>query len=227
MQIASRLSDPRYAALVAARVELDYGGHWHEVFVSSVGSRTNRHYEGMSVADIAQATGRPPVAAALRLLVDEKLDVSAIYFTMCEDDVRTVLSYQHTTIGSDASVRAIEGITSRGQATPTRVWDLPANFQTLRARHGAALFDGGGAPGNLPRCAPARLARARHPRTRDTLQTLWSSTPSRSPTQPPMKSPTAMPDGIVHVFVNGKAVVRNAAVTGIRSGRVLRRGRDL
>jgi N-acyl-D-aspartate/D-glutamate deacylase len=39
--------------------------------------------------------------------------------------------------------------------------------------------------------------------------------------------PYCYPEGIVHVFLNGTAVVRDHALTGLRPGRVLRRGRDL
>src|SRR6202022_4348821 len=102
-EVTARLADPQYAALVAARIELEYGGRWHEVLIAAVGSAKNRSFEGQTIADIATATGRTPVAAALRLLVEEKLDVAAIYFTMCEDDIRTVLSYRNTSIGTDAS----------------------------------------------------------------------------------------------------------------------------
>jgi len=225
-QIASRLSDPRYVALVAARVELDYGGRWHEVFVSSVGSRTNRHYEGMSVADIAQATGRTPVAAALRLLVDEKLDVSAIYFTMCEDDVRTVLSYQHTTIGSDACVRAIEGITSAGKPHPRAYGTFPRIFK--RYVRDTALLSLTEAVRRATSLAARRLGlRRRGILEPENFADLVVFDAEQIADAATYEEPHRYADGIVHVFVNGKAVVRNAAVTGIRSGRVLRRGRDL
>ena len=39
-----------------------------------------------------------------------------------------------------------------------------------------------------------------------------------------MRIRTSPPDGIRDVYVNGRAVLRDAALTGVRSGRVLRNG---
>jgi len=128
-EVAARLADRRFAALVALRIELEYGGHWHEVLIASVRTQANRKFEGMTVDDIGRATGRSPVMAALRLLVDELLDVSAIYFTMGEDDIRTVLSYPFTTIGSDASARSISGVTSSGRPHPRAYGTFPRIFK--------------------------------------------------------------------------------------------------
>ncbi|HKW45270.1 MAG TPA: hypothetical protein VJN22_06385, partial [Candidatus Eremiobacteraceae bacterium] len=128
-EIAQRLTDPRYFALTAARIELEYGERWSDVLISSVGSAGNRNLEGMTVAAIAAETGTSGAVAALRLLRDEALHVAAIYFTMCEDDVRTVLQYAHTCIGSDASARGLDGITARGKPHPRAFGTFPRIFK--------------------------------------------------------------------------------------------------
>jgi N-acyl-D-amino-acid deacylase len=224
--VASALSDPRYAALVAARVELEYGGRWHEILIASVGSSKNRHYEGQTLADIAQSMGRKPVAAALRLLVEERLDVSAIYFTMCEDDVRAVLSYAATCIGTDATVAATQGPTSSGKPHPRSFGTFPRIFK--RYVRDTRLL-------SLPeavRRATALPAGRLGLRGRGTLamgnfadvvvfdRELIGDTAT-------YVEPHSYPLGIVHVFVNGAAAVRHGVTTGERHGRVLRRGRDL
>jgi N-acyl-D-amino-acid deacylase len=225
-EIAARLRDRRYAALVAARVELDYGGHWHEVFVAAVGSQKNKPYEGMSIAEAAQAMGVTPVAAALRLLVEEKLAVAAIYFTMCEDDVKTVLSYQHTSIGSDASVRAISGITSGGKPHPRAYGTFPRIFKRY-VRETPVL--------TLPeavRRASTLAARRLGLRSRGELvQGYFADVVvfdrGKIADTATYREPHRYPEGIVHVFVNGAPVVAFGEPTGGRPGRVLRRGPDL
>jgi N-acyl-D-amino-acid deacylase len=225
-QVASALSDPRYAALVAARVELEYGGRWHEVLIASVGSHKNRHYEGQTLADIAQAMGRTPVAAALRLLVEEKLDVSAIYFTMCEDDVRTVLSYAATCIGSDASACATEGPTSAGKPHPRTFGTFPRIFKRYVRDTGLLTL-----PEAVRRATslPAgRLGlRARGTIAVGNFADLVVFDRERIADTATYMRPHSYPDGVVHVFVNGVAAVRAGVTTGLRHGRVLRRGRDL
>ena len=224
--VAARLRDPRYAALVAVRVELEYGGRWHEVLVSSVASQKNRHCEGMTIADIGRATGRSPVIAALRLLVEEQLDVAAIYFTMCEEDVQTVLSYGHTCIGSDASARAIAGVTASGKPHPRAYGTFPRIFKRyVRDERLLSLEE-------AVRRASALPARRLGLRDRGLIadshfadlvvfdQRSIADTATYT-------DPHHYPTGINHVFVNGAAVVRDGQTTGARPGKVLRKGRDL
>jgi N-acyl-D-amino-acid deacylase len=224
--VAQRLSDPPYAAIVAARVELEYAGRWHEVLIASVGSDHNRRFEGQTVADIATATGQTPVGAALRLLVEEKLDVAAIYFTMCEDDVRTVLSYRHTSIGTDASARATYGATARGKPHPRSFGTFPRIFKRYVRDVGLLTLQ------EAVRRATSLGATRLGLRDRGTLSVgsfadavvfnkdLIADTAT-------YMHPHCYPEGIVHVFVNGELAVRDGTLTGLRPGRILRKGRDL
>jgi N-acyl-D-amino-acid deacylase len=225
-EVAARLSDPQYAALVAARVELEYSGRWHEVLIAAVGSAKNRRFEGQTVADIATATGRTPVAAALRLLVEEKLEVAAIYFTMCEDDIRTVLSYRNTSIGSDASARATTGVTANGKPHPRTFGTFPRIFKRYVRDVGLLTLE------EAVRRATSLPAARLGLRGRGSLQTgnfadAVIFNPGLIADTATYAQPYCYPEGLVHVFVNGTAVVRDGAITGMRPGRVLRRGRDL
>jgi N-acyl-D-amino-acid deacylase len=225
-EVASRLSDLRYAAPVAARVELEYGGCWHEVLIASVGSHKNRHWEGQTLADIAQASGRTPVAAALQLLVDERLDVTAIYFTMCEDDIRTVLSYNHTCIGTDASARATHGPTAAGKPHPRTFGTFPRIFK--RYVRDTALLSLAEAVRRATSLPAARLGlRGRGTLAAGNFADAVVFDTKRIADTATYAEPHCYPEGIAHVFVNGTAAVRDGASTGLRPGRVLRRGRDL
>ena len=224
--VAARLSDRRYAAVVAARVELEYGGRWHEVLVSSVSSEKNRHLEGQTVDDIAKATGRTPVDAALRLLVDEQLDVGAIFFTMCEDDVRTVLSYRQTCIGSDAVAQATSGITARGVPHPRTFGTFPRVFKRYVRDTGLLSLE------EAVRRATFLPASRLGLRERGLLATGFLADvvvfdPQRIADRATYERPQCYAHGIRHVFVNGVQAVRDGDMTGMRPGRVLRRGRDL
>jgi N-acyl-D-amino-acid deacylase len=225
-EVAARLEDARYCALVAVRIEVEYGGRWHEVLVSTLGSRKNRHYEGMSIADIAQAMGRAPVAAALRLLIEEKLDVSAIYFTMCEDDVQTVLSYRHTCIGTDASARATHGPTSAGRPHPRAYGTFPRIFKRYVRDTGLlSMTEAVRRASSLP---AGRLGlRGRGALAARNFADVVVFERDRIADTATYVVPHSYPEGIVHVFVNGVAAVKDGVSTGARTGRVLRRGRDL
>ena len=225
-EIASRLADPRYAALVAARVELGYGGRWHQVLISSVGSEKNRRFEGQTLADIATAMGLTPVAAALRLLVEEQLEVAAIYFTMCDDDVRTVLSYGNTSIGTDACARATSGVTAKGKPHPRTFGTFPRIFKRYVRDVGLLSLE------EAVRRASSLPASRLGLRSRGTLadgnlaDVVIFDKDSIADTST-YAEPFSYPTGILHVFVSGLPVLLKGAVTGMRPGRVLRRGRDL
>lgn len=224
--VASRLADPKYASLVAARIELQYRDRWNDVLVSAVGGEQNKRFEGMSVAQIAGETGRTPVGAALQLLVEERLEVGAIYFTMCEDDVRTVLSYNRTAIGSDAVVRSVGGPTALGKPHPRGFGTFPRILKRyVRDTRLLTLEE-------AVRRATSLAARRLGMKQRGEIATGWWSDivvfdPASVADTATYEEPYRYPDGIVHVLVNGVTVVRDALPTGARAGQVLRRGRDL
>ena len=224
--VAQRLADPVYAAFVAARVQSEYADRWDHILISAVASERHRRFEGKTVAQIAAETGQPPVQAALGLLRDDRLDVAAIYFTMCEDDVRTVLSYGNTCIGTDASARSLEGPTSRGVPHPRAFGTFPRLFaRYVRQTKVLTLEEA------VRRCTslPAQRLGLRR---RGTVAVGWHADlvvfdPSAICDTATYENPKRFPEGVAHVFVNGVPVVRGGEVTGLRPGRVLRRGRDL
>ncbi len=225
-EVVSHLSDPRYAALVAARVELAYGDRWHEVLISSVTSAKNQHFEGQTIAEIAIATNRTPVGAALQLLVEEQMDVGAIYFTMCEDDIKTVLSYTQTCIGTDASARAASGVTAAGKPHPRTFGTFPRIFKRyVRDTKLLSLVEALRRATSLP---ARRLGlRKRGALAVDNFADVVVFDQTQIADMATYTQPQCFPTGILHVFVNGAAVVRDGVVTGKLPGRVLRRGRDL
>lgn len=225
-EIAGRLADPVYFALTAGRIALEYAGRWDEVLIAAVGSERNQHFEGLTIAGIAEKTGDAPAAAALALLRDESLDVAAIYFTMCEDDLRAVLQYANTCIGSDATVRALHGITARGKPHPRAFGTFPRVLK--RYVRESRLLSLEEAVRRATGLAAARLGvRERGRIAEGFFADLVLFDPATIADLATYEEPHRYPAGIHSVFVNGAAVVREGKVTGARPGRVLRRGRDL
>jgi N-acyl-D-amino-acid deacylase len=225
-EIAARLADPVYFALTAGRIDLEYASRWDEVLVASVGSERNRDLEGMTISAIAGRTGASPAATALGLLRDESLDVAAIYFTMCEDDLRAVLQYANTCIGSDSSVRAVDGITARGKPHPRAFGTFPRIFK--RYVREAKLISLEEAVRRATSLAAQRLGvRERGRIAEGYFADLVLFDPEWIADTSTYEAPHRYPAGIRSVYVNGEAVVQAGKVTGARPGRLLRRGRDL
>jgi len=74
---------------------------WDGVVVSDVKTDANASLEGQSVAAIAEERGIDPTDAVCEVLREEDLAVSAVYHMMDEADVREILTYERTCIGTD------------------------------------------------------------------------------------------------------------------------------
>jgi len=219
-----RLRDPQRALAIAFALSLRYAATWHDIMVTSVGSDRNAALAGMRLDDIARQWGMSPQRAALRLLDEEELDVEAVFFTMTEDDVATVLSANFTAIGSDASIRALDGPTARGVPHPRTFGTFPRIFgRFVRQRRTLGLEEAvrrmSGLPAQIFGLAErgtielggfADLVVFDEAQIRDTAT---------------YEQPYAFPVGIERVYVNGCAVVADGRLTGARPGRVLRNGR--
>ncbi len=123
-----RLSDPETAASIELYLRLHQGEQWRDMLVTEVGSEKNARVAGMRMDEIASAWRMSPAAAAVRLLREERLEVGAAFFKMCEDDVATVISADFCCVGSDASIRALDGPTARGVPHPRTFGTFPRVF---------------------------------------------------------------------------------------------------
>ena len=81
-------------ALAAALADQDFT----RVLVATTASHER---EGRTIAEIAEAEGMTGVEALVEILLDERLEVSMIHFSMHEDDLERALADEHTAIGSD------------------------------------------------------------------------------------------------------------------------------
>jgi N-acyl-D-amino-acid deacylase len=99
--------------------------HWAKVYISSVTTEKNRWMEGKSIAYIAQQEGSEPVDMLLRILIEEKLRVSAIFSSMNEGNLKRFLSLSYCMIGSDSSARSSSGPTHKGKPHPRGFGSFP------------------------------------------------------------------------------------------------------
>lgn len=173
-------------------------------------------WEGRSIGALAREWAIEPLAAARRVLDAEGIQASVVIHNMSEDDVRTVLRHPTTMVGSDGLPMLHGKPHPRLYGTFARVLGTYVREQHVLGLEAAVhrmtgmsarrfgLADRGvlrpGAFADVVVFDPARIA-----------DVATYAEPHRSP------------QGIAHVFVNGEAVVRDAAHTGARSGRVLRK----
>jgi len=218
-----RLAEPESATAIALYLQMKHGDSWNDMLITEVESERNRELAGMRMDEIARMWWLPPARAAIRLLLEERLAVGAMFFKMNEDDVATVLSADFCCVGSDASIRALSGPTARGVPHPRTFGTFPRIFgRFVRQRGTLDVVDAVRRMTGLP----AQIFGLRDRGTLEVgnfadLVVFDSRTFTDTATY---EQPYSFPAGIDHVFVNGRAALRNGEFTNDRPGRVLRGG---
>jgi N-acyl-D-amino-acid deacylase len=226
----ARLREPELAASCALALTLARdptlgvpNETWHDILVTDVGSERNAHLAGSRIDEIAQRWRLSPARAAIRLLVEEELAVECAFFTMNEDDVATVMSAGFASIGSDASARAFHGVTARGIPHPRTYGTFPRVFgRFVRGRRTLTIEEAVYRMTALP--ARQFGLRERGTIARGGWADLVVFDPEAIVDRATYADPFVQATGIDHVYVNGRAVMRDGAATGARPGRVLRGG---
>ncbi len=220
----ARLADPETVVALALRLELDHGGTWGDIAISSVASARNERFVGMRLDEIASRLRLSPARATLRLLLEERLGVEAIFFSMSEDDVATVMSAEFVSIGSDASARASDGPTAIGMPHPRTFGCFPRVFG--RFVRGRKTLELGEAIRRMTSLAATQFGLADRGRiARGAYADLVLFDAATIVDTATYEQPYSYPRGIETVWVNGRAVVRDGEITGARPGRALRGGR--
>jgi N-acyl-D-amino-acid deacylase len=173
---------------------------------------SKRHPEaaGRELAALAQEWGISQEEACARLQPG-----GAIYFTMDEADVRRVLAFEHTMIGSD-------GLPHDSHPHP-RLWGTFARVLGHYSRE-EKLFALEEAVRRMTGLPAARFGLAGRGRlAAGAYADVTVFDPATVIDRATFEAPTTPAAGIHLVLVNGQAVWREGAATGARPGRTLRR----
>ena len=216
--LLARLRDPceRERLMHAIR---DTQPDWHCTVIGS--TPHNRDYQGLTIADAARLAGKPPELFVLDLLLDAGGHVGVAWFNMAEDDPRTVLKYPLTLVASDGvgtepRKYAAERPHPRSYGTFPRVLAKYVREEQLLSLE-EAIFKMTGLPaarlgltdrGVLQEGAYADIVVFDFAKIQDTAD---------------FQNPHQLAQGVVHLLVNGRLVIRDGVYTGVRAGRVLRR----
>lgn len=179
----------------------------------------DRSLAGKNLAELTAARGvpvTPETAAETAMAIQAKGGCSAIYHAMSEDDLERILRYPFTMVASDG------GIPVFGEGVPH-----PRNYGTfarilgryVRERNVITLEDAVRKMSSFP-AARFRL----HDRglLREGLKAdVVVFNPDTVVDKAEFGKPHQYATGVKHVVVNGKAVLRDGAMTAERPGRVL------
>jgi N-acyl-D-amino-acid deacylase len=221
----ARLRDPAQRARIreelVRRLPRDPGDP-SLIVVSSTRTDKNRAAVGRTLSEIAQGWKVGPEEALLRLLDEEEGSVGYIGHGMSPDNVERVLAHPLVMWSTDGYSYAPRGRAAEGRPHPRsygaaarmlahhcrerKLFDLPTAVKKMTALPADQI--GLRDRGRIARGLKADLVLLDFARLRD---------------QATFEAPQRSPAGVVHVLVNGQAVVTAGAHTGARAGRVLRR----
>ncbi|HEY6008574.1 MAG TPA: D-aminoacylase [Geobacteraceae bacterium] len=221
--LLERLADPALRAELHAQIGREMARREGAAGIMVTGCRSarNRRLSGETVAAIAELWACPPEEAVVRLILEEGGNVGAIFFSMVEEDVATILADPRVAVGSDghalnAAEDGLEPTHPRSYGTFARVLGRYVREEGLLPL-AAAIHKMTGLParrlGFTDRgiIAPGYAA------------DLVLFDPATVADRATYAEPHRYATGAVHSLVDGQPVMWDGRLTGERPGRVLRK----
>jgi N-acyl-D-amino-acid deacylase len=216
-----RLRDPEIRGKIASGLRARSEKYWKGLYLSSVSRQENKWMEGENLYDIAAGLGREPADAALDIIISEETRAAAIFFSMCEENLRRFLSLPYAMIGTDSSVRSFSGKTFWGKPHPRGFGSFPRFIgRYVRDEGLAALPDAVRRVTSLP--AAVFGIRERGLIRKGYFADLVVFDYARMEDRATFREPFQTPAGVRQVFVNGEPAYRDGVFSEKLNGRVLR-----
>ncbi|PYR63401.1 MAG: dihydroorotase [Acidobacteria bacterium] len=230
-KMLARLRDPslrdRIKTDMADRAATTWENQWYGagggdgVMLSSVLNTELRKYEGMSLTEIGKAMGKDPRDAVMDLVIADRGESSVIISIMNEDDVRAALKHPLVGIGTDSGAQAEDGKLSESKSHPRAWGSFPRILgKYVRDEHLLTLEE-------AIRKMTSKAANRVHLTDRGILRpgmmadiTIFD--PATIHDVSTFDDPKHYSVGVKHVFVNGRRVVADGAITNERPGRPVR-----
>lgn len=226
----ARLKDPKTRAEIRAQLEQPIKGGenmWQGaggasgILVSSVLNPALKQYEGKTVAQVAQMQNKDPLDALMDLVIADRDNVGAIYFSMGAPDVKLALQQPWNAVGTDYGEISPTGPLAEGKAHPRAYGSFPRILgMYVREQHVLTMEDAIRKFSSLP----AQIVRLDR---RGLLKpgfyadiTIFN--PETVKDVATFEDPNRTSQGIEYVFVNGVLSVEHDKVTGQVGGRPLR-----
>lgn len=194
---------------------------WENIVLNGMKQPQNKKFEGKSVMKIAQELGKDPADTAFDLLIEEKLDLFAIFHEMSEDDVMTVMKHPLSCIGSDGESEAPYGPTSAAATHPRSYGTFPRVLRRYSLDKG--LFSLEEAVRKMTSLPAQRIGiKDRGVLAKGMAADVVVFDPNTVADQATYEDSHRYPVGIKHVLVNGLITIEDGEHTKERAGQVLR-----
>ena len=227
---AERLRDPAIRHRVRREMSTPTNG-WENLYLAAgspekvllVGFKSPKlkPLTGKTLAEVARLRGKSPEETAMDLVVEDGSRVGVVYFLMSEENVRKQIKLPWVSFDSDAASMAPRGAFLKSNPHPRAY----GNFARLLGKYVRdekiiPLEEAVRRLTSLP-AETLRLDR------RGSLKPGFFADvavfdPARIQDHATFDKPHQYSTGVIHVFVNGKQVLKNGEHTGAKPGRVVR-----
>lgn len=225
-----RLQDP--AVRTALKKEMNIKTDKWENFFYGVGTPENilvvgfkqdslKKYTGKTLGAIAKMMGKSPEETAMDLIIKDSTRVECIYFLMDENNVRKQVSLPWLSFGSDEGSYTNEGVFLKSMAHPRAY----GNFTRVLGKYSRdeKLLSLAEAIRKLSKLPAANLKL----KNRGELKTgnyadIIIFDPAKVKDNASFEKPHQYAEGMIHVWVNGKQVLRDGNHTGATPGRFVK-----
>ena len=225
-KMLERLRDPEVRRRLGREFSMaggEKGRDFTKVLVTYVKSKANKRYEGLSIAEMAEARGVPVVDALCDLLIEEDAEAMNVTFWGVEGDVDTLVRHPCVMPCSDGWVHAPYGRLGEGKPHPRCYGAFPRYLRLYARERGVFTLE------EAVRRMTSMPAQRLGLQERGLLRVGMAADivvfdAERVKDVATFSDPHRYPEGIPYVVVNGEVTVSEGEHTGALAGRVLRRG---
>jgi N-acyl-D-aspartate/D-glutamate deacylase len=230
-KMLARLKDPaqrdKIKADMADAAATTWENQWYGagggdgVMLSSVLSPELRKYEGMTLTQIGQAMNKDPRDGVMDLVIADRGESAVIISIMNEDDVRAGLRHPLVGVGTDSGAQAEDGKLSESKSHP-RAWGSFPRILGKYVRDERVLTLEEAIRKMTSKAADRVRLGDRGILRPGMMADVTIFDPATIHDVSTFDDPKHYAVGVRHVFVNGRRVVADGAITGERPGRPLR-----
>lgn len=220
----ARLKDPEVRKTVGPEIIktiMRKQGSPDRVLVIGFNTDSLKYLQGKTLAEIAAMRGKSPEETVMDLVIDDGSNVSAVFFSMSEDNLKKQIAQPWMSFGSDGKSMAPEGVFLKS-ATHPRAY---GNFARLLGKYvrDEQVITLEEAVRRLTTLPATNMKIER----RGALKAGYYADvvvfdPDKIQDHSTFEDPHQLSTGMSHVIVNGVQVLRDGEHTGATPGRVVR-----
>jgi N-acyl-D-amino-acid deacylase len=196
-------------------------GGWDRVVIASCRNEKNKTWEGKSIQQAAEETGKEPFEFIRTILIEEKNNVDIVGFAMDEGNLKKILSSPLVMIGSDGNAISPLGKLGEGKPHPRFYGTFPRVLGKYAREE--KIFDMATAVKKMTSMPAEKLSfKNRGFIKKGNIADITIFNPKTVIDNATFINPHQFPTGIEYVIVNGKITIDKGQHTGARAGVILR-----